>query len=119
MRAVKQHRIALSFDKSQIDCIEKHAEQLDIPAPHLIYSCIRIATELSSFYGNIGIEGNSILKFHFYEHIGKLYKDAKTTEEKEAIDKLLVGFHNFFDYTDGLIKLSPFATDWKFVNKFK
>jgi len=47
------------------------------------------------------------------------YKDAITPEQKEVHKLLLVAIHNFFDYTDGLIKLGDFANEWKFVNKFK
>jgi hypothetical protein len=119
MTAIKQNRMALSFTKDQIECIEKHADLANIPPPYLIYSCIRIATELSSFYSQVGIDGNGLFKQAFYSHMDQAYKDAITPEQKEAHKLILVAIHNFFDYTDGLIKLGDFANEWKFVNKFK
>ena len=119
MTATRQHRMALSFTKSQIECIEKYADLIDAPPPHLIYSCMRIATELSSFYAQIGAEGNGLLKQALYSSLDEQYKNAITPEQKESHKLLLIAMHNFFDYTDGLIKLGDFANEWKFVNKFK
>jgi hypothetical protein len=117
--ATKQNRMALSFDKVQMDIIEKHAKNLEIPPPQLIYSCMRVATEFSSFYGQIGAEGNSFLKSTFYDYILVESKKCKTPEEQQLYFQMLIHLSNFFEYMDGLLKLEPFSKEWKFVNKFK
>jgi hypothetical protein len=117
--ATKQNRMALSFDKVQMDIIEKHAKNLEIPPPQLIYSCMRVATEFSSFYGQIGVEGNLLLKTSFFEFIKEESKKLETPEQQQTYIQTLIYMNNFFEYMDGLLKLEPFSTEWKFVNKFK
>jgi hypothetical protein len=78
---------------------------------------MKVATELSAFYGNIDEVTHLQLKNAMLkgadDHIKEMNLDDDT--KKQAY----VYMNNFFEYLDQLKKLTPFAERWREVRAIK
>ena len=113
----KQFRMMLSFNWKEKDVLMEESAKFDVPATHLVYMCMKVATELSAFYGNIDEVTHLELKKAMLkgadEHMEQMKLDDDTKKQT------YVYMNNFFDYLDQLKKLTSFAERWREVRAIK
>jgi hypothetical protein len=113
----KPYRMMLTFNYKEKDILVEESAKFDIPATSLVYTCMKVATELSAFYGNIDEVTHLQLKNAMLkgadEHIQQMELDDEV--KKQAY----VYMNNFFEYLDQLKKLTPFAERWREVRAIK
>ena len=113
----KPYRMMLTFNYKEKDILTEESAKFDIPATSLVYMCMKVATELSAFYGNIDEVTHLQLKNAMLkgadEHIQQMQLDDEV--KKQAY----VYMNNFFEYLDQLKKLTPFAERWREVRAIK
>lgn len=113
----KPYRMMLTFNYKEKDILVQESAKFDIPATSLVYTCMKVATELSAFYGNIDEVTHLQLKNAMLkgadDHIKEMSLDDDT--KKQAY----VYMNNFFEYLDQLKKLTPFAERWREVRAIK
>jgi hypothetical protein len=113
----KPYRMMLTFNHKEKAILVEESEKFDVPATSLVYMCMKVATELSAFYGNIDeathLEVKKAMLKGADEHIQKMKLDDEV--KKQAY----VYMNNFFEYLDQLKKLTPFAERWREVRAIK
>jgi hypothetical protein len=113
----KPYRMMLTFNYKEKEILVEESAKFDIPATSLVYTCMKVATELSAFYGNIDEVTHLQLKNAMLkgadEHIQQMELDDEV--KKQAY----VYMNNFFEYLDQLKKLTPFAERWREVRAIK
>jgi hypothetical protein len=113
----KPYRMMLTFNYKEKNILTEESAKFDIPATSLVYMCMKVATELSAFYGNIDEVTHLQLKNAMLkgadDHIKEMNLDDDT--KKQAY----VYMNNFFEYLDQLKKLTPFAERWREVRAIK
>jgi len=113
----KPYRMMLTFNYKEKEILVQESAKFDIPATSLVYTCMKVATELSAFYGNIDEVTHLQLKNAMLkgadEHIQQMELDDEV--KKQAY----VYMNNFFEYLDQLKKLTPFAERWREVRAIK
>ncbi|MFN7610592.1 MAG: hypothetical protein ACK5QX_06595 [bacterium] len=113
----KPYRMMLSFNSKEQRVLVEEAEKFDVPATHLVYSCMKVATELSAFYGNIDDKTHIELKKAMIQGAEKHMKKMELDDEIKK--QTYVYMNNFFDYLDQLKKLTSFANRWREVRAIK
>lgn len=114
---VEPYRMMLTFNNAERDILIKESEKLDIPATQLVYSCIKVASELSAFYGNIDDKTHLEIKQAMITGADEFMSKMKL--DNKAKKQTYVYMNNFFEYLDQLKKLTPFAQRWREVTSLK
>lgn len=113
----KPYRMMLTFNHKEKAILVEESEKFDVPATSLVYMCMKVATELSAFYGNIDDKTHIELKKAMIQGAEKHMKKMELDDETKK--QTYVYMNNFFDYLDQLKKLTSFAERWREVRAIK
>lgn len=113
----KPFRMMLSFNYKERDILMEESTKFDVPATHLVYMCMKVATELSAFYGNIDDATHLEIKKAMLKGADEHMEEMKL--DNDVKKQAYVYMNNFFDYLDQLKKLTPFAERWREVRAIK
>ena len=113
----KPYRMMLTFNYKEKDILVEESAKFDIPATSLVYTCMKVATELSAFYGNIDEVTHLQLKNAMLKGADDHIKEMNLDDDIKK--QAYVYMNNFFEYLDQLKKLTPFAERWREVRAIK